>query len=78
MILYEIVNGEIGESYCRAYAWAENETHAHAMFVHENPGVSIQELRIIKLFDSQCGPFCTKLDDGGWKMVSYPFANSDV
>jgi hypothetical protein len=63
MKLYEILTGAIGESYERAYAWAESEDHAKRLFrERHNRGIA----RINLLMDSRAAPFCTALDCAGW------------
>jgi hypothetical protein len=64
MKLYEIMTGEIGESYVRAYAWAECAEHALDLFMKRNPGYSAERLQVFRLFSQDDPPFCTKKTDG--------------
>jgi hypothetical protein len=64
MILFEILNMDVGDSYVRCYAWAHNQDEATRMA--EEKGVDVQQ--IIKLFESDSQPFVTELSDVGWEM----------
>lgn len=67
MNLYEIRTGIIGESYVRAYVWANDEYEAGGLFAKTNPGHKIQEVR--QLLRSTDKPFCTVVDDQGWEII---------
>lgn len=74
MKLYEIVNGYIGESYVRCYAWAESteqaltlaraQYEAHADY-HKDP-TYWERLEVTELFDASAAPFATPPNDHGW------------
>lgn len=70
MKLYEATNGFVGESYVRAYVWAENEEQAKALAKeafdnHASYRGSQVSLRL--LFSSSVKPFCTEPSDAGWE-----------
>ena len=80
MKLFEVYSGWTGETYERAYVWAQNEDEAKrlsrtqytAQFKggyrdREDGPVEAQELRLQMLFDSEDeGPFCTSFSGSGW------------
>ena len=68
--LFEIITGEVGESYIRAYAWAENEYFAVLLADKANPGIFSYPIETKRLFpeDSEC--FATKLSDSGFESLS--------
>lgn len=65
MTLYEIVTFSVGESYVRAYAWAESEEQARQLFAARNPMHSIRQVR--RLLDLESLPYCTAACDDGWE-----------
>lgn len=64
MKLFEITTGEIGYSYVRAYAWAEDDRHALFLFRAKNP--SKKPKTIFCLLDASGAAFCTATDSNGW------------
>jgi hypothetical protein len=64
MTLYEVVTGMVGESYERAYVWADNERQARLLFAKANPESRIGEVFVL-LSDTD-HPFATKISDCGW------------
>ncbi len=64
MKLFEIITGETGCSYVRAYCWAADEKQARKLFREKNPG---REARVLTLlFEASAKPFCTIVDSEGW------------
>jgi hypothetical protein len=59
-ILYEVTTGAIGESYERAYVWADSKETAMRLFGERfeagNPAIRA-------LFAADAEPFCTDLSD---------------
>lgn len=68
MNLYEIQTGWYGESYVRAYAWAESEEQARELFEAKHRGTKYEKSidRIVLLMKSEAKPFCTQANDCGW------------
>lgn len=68
MNLYEITTGGWGESYLRAYAWAESKEQALKMGENEYGMVFTTSFRIkIRLlFNKDAEPFCTPFSDTGF------------
>jgi hypothetical protein len=63
--LYEIVTSHVGESYVRAYCWADSENEARLMFVAKNdPKYTIKY--VARLFDADSLAFCTHASDEGF------------
>lgn len=69
MYLFEIRTGYIGESYVRAYAWAESPEQAKELFYKRNPDVSVGSLIVETLMDDGAETFCTKACDHGWENI---------
>jgi len=73
MNLYEIITGGWGESYLRAYAWAESEEQALKMG-EKAYGMSFKTpfddkrliVKIRLLFSADAEPFCTPFSDTGF------------
>lgn len=65
MKLYEVISGGIGNSYVRAYVWAEDEPKALELYRRRNPKRTIEEVK--ELFDQSSPPFSTLADDDGWE-----------
>lgn len=65
MGLYEIGTGKTGESYERAYVWAESETRAAELFQKRNP--ESKGLRPQLLFFGNAESFSTKVSDSGFE-----------
>jgi hypothetical protein len=67
--LYEITNGWMGESYVRAYAWADSEADALELCAAKHIGKKVgNKFEIVKLFDSDSDPFCTAFHDAAFTM----------
>ncbi len=64
MKLFEIITGAIGESYVRAYAWAESEERACSLFEELHPKKPVKRIR--PLFSATEPEFCTLANDHGW------------
>lgn len=71
MSLYEITTGMHGESYVRAYAWAESSGQASQLFRAAYPSKEAYPnkcaFKVQRLFDHDAMPFVTKLSDSGWE-----------
>lgn len=63
MTLYEVTAGAIGESYVRAYAWADSIERACELFRARNPGLPIRSVTVLIRQDE--GPFCSLATDDG-------------
>ena len=66
--LFEITTGEVGESYIRAYVWAESQDHAVQLVKQANGGVLSEACMIRYLFAESTLCFATKLSDSGFEM----------
>lgn len=67
MNLYEIRTGMEGDSYERAYAWAESMGEALQKFEDSNPDPSRAAASIRVLMKETNAAFCTKISDNGWE-----------
>lgn len=73
MTLFEIETSWWGESYCRAYVWAESKEQALELFFKANPlygpdGERKNSVRDVKvLLDRDSPPFSTIVSDQGWE-----------
>jgi hypothetical protein len=69
MNLYEVTTGAVGESYVRAYVWAEDDQQARRLFIEKNPDMDGRaRLTWNLLIDaSRDKPFSTRLSDEGWR-----------
>lgn len=67
--LYEVTNGNYGESYIRCYVWTETESEAKKMArtQFENVLPKLSALNAIELFNEKEAPFATKPSDHGWE-----------
>ena len=63
MSLWLIVTGRTGESYERAYAWAETESEARDLFSARHPHSQLKQVTL--LFNASDSPFATNLSDSG-------------
>ena len=66
--LFEITTGEVGESYIRAYAWAESPDHAIKLTNQANSGLSDKTVVVKYLFAESTLCFATKLSDSGFEL----------
>jgi hypothetical protein len=66
MILFEIVTDRVGESYVRAYAWAESKERAIELFESVPSPYVYTAVEIIELFNSEDAPFITEISDRGF------------
>ncbi len=62
--LFEISTGECGEAFIRAYAWAETEEGARALFAAAHPDRRIEDVN--EILDSRDEPFVTEISDSGF------------
>ncbi len=61
MGLYEVETTRTGESYVRAYVWAEGAAEARLLFDAKHPNVGVDRVRF--LFYAREEPFVTALSD---------------
>ena len=66
--LFEIITGEVGESYIRAYAWAKSPDHAIELTNQANSGLLDKTVVAKCLFAESTICFATKLSDSGFEM----------
>ena len=64
--LFEINTNSLGESYVRAYVWAENEDLAVLMFRRKHPELQFVSLRA--LFAADSPTFITNASDSGFEL----------
>lgn len=78
MNLYEIQTSWTGESYVRAYAWAETESEARELFEEKHRGTKYENAvdKIVLLIAHDAKPFCTQASDSGWTPDSEPRAGN--
>ena len=71
--LYVATNGWVGESYVRAYVWADSEaeakTLATAAFEKANPKYLSNGIKVEKLFSADAESFASQPSDDGFRMV---------
>jgi len=76
MTLYEVTNGWMGESYVRAYAWADSKEHALSLAREAYRGDCLNAarhksyalgLKAKPLMTPETPPFCTPVSDCGWE-----------
>lgn len=72
MNLYEVVDGSIGCSYVRVYAWAPNEETAIMMASNKTVKGKYPFIptSCTLLFTEDSEPFSTEPDDEGWRVDS--------
>jgi hypothetical protein len=64
--LFEIHTNVVGESYVRAYAWADTQEEAIALFKKRNPEMTDKIRKVLTLMYAGAESFCTIACDHGW------------